>query len=92
MSCEVCGPQPDGTVHTFCHPHPPLRIHGCGHPLSAHTDGLKCRTCGVNCAKDHVRETIAMALANDGSIERVEALLTLFDAELGWAVPQEEPQ
>lgn len=50
--CPVCGPQEPPIVHTHCHPHPPLRYQGCGHPLSKHTDGLRCRTCGAECGID----------------------------------------
>ena len=50
--CMVCGPQPGDTVHTICHPHPPLRRYGCGHSLSEHTAGLRCRRCGRECGID----------------------------------------
>jgi hypothetical protein len=33
---------------TTCAPGP-YRSDGCGHPLADHTDGLRCRICGVEC-------------------------------------------
>jgi len=39
-------------VAALCEPRPPLRYFGCGHPLKAHTEGLRCRVCGAECGVD----------------------------------------
>ncbi len=48
VACGVCGPLEPPAVHAICHQGAQKR-NGCGHPLSEHSDGLKCRTCGREC-------------------------------------------
>lgn len=56
--CEVCGTATDDAPikHTICHAQRRGERPGCGHPLKDHSDGLKCRVCGVECGMHPSRQ------------------------------------
>jgi hypothetical protein len=47
--CLVCGPQEPLILHTICHPDPPMKLGGCGHPIKQHSKQLICKVCKHDC-------------------------------------------